>query len=435
MLSQNINLRKNILLSFFVNILIKFFEFYLVFALARLLGAIYFGKYIFIVSLLKFLGLPFLVGYPYFILRKSSYIKTNKSYEFNNLINVNLYLVTTYLLVLSLFIFFLNFLFPNLLNDKYHLVLFGMISIVPALSINNSLTSIIRSSGKEIKGQVLGNMIPNIIFILFIFSFEWIYKLNSHSTSIILYSASSVLALLYTLSSTNGLVSWARVNIKNIKNIIFKDIRESFPLILFESFALLNNILPLIVLGIFSEPEIVGNYKLAFQISSITGLALHASNKIVEPRIAKSFISDNFHEIQNIALRSNRFISIFAIFFSTIIFLFYKKFVILYFGSDFLIPKITFFLILLSPFFNSIFGPIGSIMNMTGNEKVACKWCGISLFVGIILNFLLIPVIGINGAAIAFFIASFIRGFALWKKSLKLLNVKSSFILNSILKF
>ena len=206
-----------------------------------------------------------------------------------------------------------------------------MISIVPAVSINNSLTSIIRSSGKEIKGQVLGNMIPNIIFILFIFSFEWIYKFNSHSTSIILYSVSSVLALLYTLSSTNGLVSWARVNIKNIKNIIFKDIRESFPLILFESFALLNNILPLIVLGIFSEPEIVGNYKLAFQISSITGLALHASNKIVEPRIAKSFISDNFHEIQNIALRSNRFISIFAIFFSTIIFLFYKKFVILYF--------------------------------------------------------------------------------------------------------
>ena len=74
-------------------------------------------------------------------------------------------------------------------------------------------------------------------------------------------------------------------------------------------------------------------------------------------------------------------------------------------------------------------------MNMTGNEKVACKWCGISLFVGIILNFLLIPVIGINGAAIAFFIASFIRGFALWKKSHELLNVKSSFILNSILKF
>ena len=116
MLSQNINLRKNILLSFFVNIFINFFEFYLVFALARLLGAIYFGKYIFIVSLLKFLGLPFLVGYPYFILRKSSYIKTNKSYEFNNLINVNLYLVTTYLLVLSLFIFFLNLLFPKFIK-------------------------------------------------------------------------------------------------------------------------------------------------------------------------------------------------------------------------------------------------------------------------------------------------------------------------------
>ena len=154
---------------------------------------------------------------------------------------------------------------------------------------------------------------------------------------------------------------------------------------------------------------------MAFQLSSSPGLALHASNKIIEPRIAKSFITDDFNEIQNISLRSNKFISIFAIFFSTIIFLVYKKFVILYFGSDFLIPKITFFLILLSPFFNSIFGPIGSIMNMTGNEKVACKWCVISLLIGILLNFLLIPVIGINGAAIAFFIASFTRGFVLWR--------------------
>ena len=92
--------------------------------------------------------------------------------------------MTTYLLLLGLFIFLINFLYPNLLNDKYHLVLFGMISIVPALSINNSLTSIIRSSGKEIKGQVLGNMIPNVIFIIFIFAFEWIYKFSSYSTQL-----------------------------------------------------------------------------------------------------------------------------------------------------------------------------------------------------------------------------------------------------------
>ena len=73
MITSNKNLGKNILLSFFVNIFIKFFEFFLVFALARLLGSTDFGNYIFIVSLLKFLGLPILVGYPYFILRKSSY--------------------------------------------------------------------------------------------------------------------------------------------------------------------------------------------------------------------------------------------------------------------------------------------------------------------------------------------------------------------------
>ena len=189
-----------------------------------------------------------------------------------------------------------------------------------------------------------------------------------------------------------------------------------------------------VILGVFQTPDTVGNYKLAAQLSSISGLSLHAINKIVLPRFAKSYSLNDYNQIQKISLSSNRFVSIFSFSVGIIIFLFYKKFIILFFGDDFLIPRITFLIILLAPIINSIFGSAGEILLMSGNEKVSLTWAGISLIIGVILNFLLVPLYGINGVAVSILIATFIRAFALWKKTFLLLGIKSSFVLYKIFK-
>ena len=140
-------------------------------------------------------------------------------------------------------------------------------------------------------------------------------------------------------------------------------------------------------------------------------------------------------QIQKIAINSNRFTIIYNFVISIFILIFYKRFITIFFGNEFLIPKITFFLIMLTPFINSIFGPLGSIFNMTGNENVAFQWSLISLLVGLLLYFLLIPIFGINGAAISTLFVSLIRGFALWRKSSRSLKINSSYLLNEILNF
>ena len=162
---------------------------------------------------------------------------------------------------------------------------------------------------------------------------------------------------------------------------------------------------------------------------------MHAINKIVQPRFAKSFSNKDFAEIQKIAIYSNRITIIYYFLISIVIFFSYEKFISIFFGTDFLISKITFFIILLIPFINALFGSVGAIINMSGNEIETLKWCGIALFIGLLSNILLIPIIGINGAAFSTLIACSIRGLALWKQSLKLLKVNSSFLLNEILKF
>ena len=68
---QSNNLTKNSFLSISINIFIYFFDFVLIFLLAKFLGPFEFGNYILLFSLIKFIGLPIMVGYPYFILKAS----------------------------------------------------------------------------------------------------------------------------------------------------------------------------------------------------------------------------------------------------------------------------------------------------------------------------------------------------------------------------
>ena len=227
---------------------------------------------------------------------------------------------------------------------------------------------------------------------------------------------------------------WTQLKILHSISQIINEIKKSISFVLIQIFVLVNNLYPIICLGFFQAPEIVGNYKLAVQISSICGLFLHSMNQITQPRFAKSYSLNDYYQIQNIALISNRLVSICSLIVSAVVFLFYEKFIILFFGVDFFISKSTFLLILLSPLINSIFGSSAEILIMSGNEKLTLRWAAISLFIGILLNILLVPFLGIKGVAISTLLATLIRGITLWKKCFILLGVKSSFIFDQIFK-
>ncbi len=430
-MAKQINgLTKNSFLSIFLNIFIYFFDFVLIFLLANFLGPLEFGKYIILISLIKFIGLPILVGYPYFILRKSSYIKSNKRKENNYLLIRNIYLIMIYLIFILLIVFLIQLWDQNLLNVKINLLLFGIITIIPTLSLNNSISSVIRTSSGEIKGQTLEKLIPNVLFILLTLIFVLLFGLHEHNISIYLYSTASILTLVLSLIKIKG-ICWTNFKFKEV----IKDIKDSKIIVFIQIFVLFNNLFPLIILSFFETPEVVGKYKLALQISAISGLGLHAINKIVQPRFAKCFSNKDFSKIQKIAIDSNRITIIYYFLISILIFFSYEKFISIFFGTDFLISKITFLIILLIPFINSLFGSVGAIIDMSGKEIETFKWYGIALFIGLLSNLLLIPIIGINGAAFSTLIECSIRGFALWKQSFKLLKVNSSFLLNEIFKY
>ena len=76
-----------------------------------------------------------------------------------------------------------------------------------------------------------------------------------------------------------------------------------------------------------------------------------------------------------------------------------------YFGEEFVVASFALIILCISRFINAISGSVGYIMQMTDQQKVYQNVIMIAFFINVILNFILIPFYGINGAAIASSIA------------------------------
>ena len=71
------------------------------------------------------------------------------------------------------------------------------------------------------------------------------------------------------------------------------------------------------------------------------------------------------------------------------------------FGEEFTPGRTALNILILGPIFTSFTGAVGLVLNMTGNQNYTAFAVGSSAVLNIIMNSVLIPIWGINGAATA----------------------------------
>ena len=72
-----------------------------------------------------------------------------------------------------------------------------------------------------------------------------------------------------------------------------------------------------------------------------------------------------------------------------------------FFGDEFILAKFSLLILAFSQAINALSASLGTILNMTGMQKVYGNILLVFLVLNIVLNYLLIPIYGIEGAAIA----------------------------------
>ena len=232
-----------------------------------------------------------------------------------------------------------------------------------------------------------------IVFFVFYYIFNYkqpIISIQAHTIGIFILF---IISVFYVLKSALPISIKSEYKTKSF-------IKESLPMLISASVIVLLGWSDTLILGIFKESKTVGVYNIVIKISTLTSFTFQALDSILAPKLSKSYHDDNmslFKKLVRFSTKINTVISLIIV----LAIIIFRNFILSYFGPEAIIGSITLIILSLGQLVNSICGPVGSILQMTGNQKVFQNILFIALLLNIILNLILVKPYGMMGVGIS----------------------------------
>lgn len=160
----------------------------------------------------------------------------------------------------------------------------------------------------------------------------------------------------------------------------------------------------------YRDDETVAFYSVGVKLMTIVSVIVVTINITVSTKIAELFSSQKMEELNKTVRNSVRLIS--GITFPVIFFMcIFSEKVLSCFGHQYIVAKEPFLILIIGQGICSAFGSVPVYLNMTGRQHIFQIVLIIAVLINFVLNRFLIPIYGMNGAAIAFVSASFFWNF------------------------
>ena len=337
------------------------------------------------------------------ILRVIGELWEHKKYSNIKYIFKRVLLATTFLAILFILLLYFSsgFIAENILNKAYIKPYIKIISItIVATTILTIITATLTGIKKIKESVFIQTIATQLIFLIFLIINN---SLKITDNLIYIYVASYVTAI--TLSTIFVLKIIMYLKHDNSKNIEHKyDLAKisaiALPLLFVNSLHFLIFQSDIIMLSIFATEQDIGIYNAARRIAELTSIPLFAINSIVVVKFAALHSKNDIYNLQKITKQSTKLM----FFMSLPLLLFYfsfPSFVMGLFSKEFIAGVGVLVLITGAQFINVISGSVGYIMSMTDNRHIVRNVLFIAAIINITLNYILIPIYGINGAAVA----------------------------------
>jgi O-antigen/teichoic acid export membrane protein len=357
------------------------------------------GKYDFSRSLLIFTGAIVVFGMHQAIIYYSGYLTS-----INNLwyIKKVYYKMILIVFVLSTILFLGSQLLKNETISSYLKITLtntGEKTIMALFFYGLTMLNIdvFRAINKIYFSEIFRNIIRYVLFFLAIliiyFNNNTAILVDVFLINFIVLAAISTLLLIYYFSKKDLTLSPINIGFKSI-------LKRSAPMAISATSFLLMQSLDILMLTKFSNYETVAYYGSAVKLTMIIAIVLSSVNSVLAPQMSKYFSSGNMETLKENIKRGTRLI--FIITFPMILALaIFPNFVLGFFGEDYKVAKTALIILLVGQVINALCGSVGIYLNMTGKQKIFQRILIFALSLNIILNFILIPKIGMIGAAIA----------------------------------
>lgn len=273
---------------------------------------------------------------------------------------------------------------------------------IPFITIINVLISIYRGFDRVEEKVYFQDLLRNILFSLFLlpvifFAFSFHYAIIAFSTSFI---ATLIVFVIYT-KKRFPLTILGKSRIRPIASIYKETLLFSLPLLSIGLFQMIISWTDTLMLGGIRTLDEVGLYNAAHPIAGFIGVSMGALLIIYVPVLTGLFAKESFPEIRRIYSILTKWIFLTSLPLFLIIFLFPQVFLNSLFGSDYISAIRALQVLSLGVLIVNLLGPNGTTLVAIGKTRFL-MWAIIAAAgINIILNFILIPTIGILGASIA----------------------------------
>lgn len=403
-------------------ILNRFLGFILIILLARNINSNNLGEYFIFINLQSILVTISMAGIPHLIIKYCS-VKKITEINYGKVMNILIFS-----LIFSLISLIILFGFTYYSYNQGHLTL---IFISSFLTICNSILFFLFTSfGKIIFANFIEQIIKYIFLILiFLIALNHNY-INSNFEIINIYIFVNLLIFLIFFLKIVKYLPLKSINNNNLKILSNSSsyLKYTFFLGIVGIFAVINSRADMIMLDyLTSDKELVSIYGVSTQFSLVIYLPIIAAIHVLGPRIAYLIRKQKFKILQ-ITLFFYRILIFLITLFLLCFFYFYLENIIAFFIKDQFLEAVNIVILIgLSYSFSSLIAFNDLWMNYSGKEKKVTIVVVLTSLVNIYLNYLLIPIIDIYGAAIAL---SFSH--VLMALSLMVLNKSNNLILLNI---
>lgn len=155
----------------------------------------------------------------------------------------------------------------------------------------------------------------------------------------------------------------------------------------------------IIMLGFFLDVETVGIYSVAVRISIMIAVSLEVVTRTFEPEISRLSQMKSVETLGNLLKVLTKWIFYLSLFLTALVYIFRVE-VLRLFGESFTMGSTALVILSAGQLFNALTGPTGKILVMSGKQNWEVMNSVCIILLNVVLNVILIPRFGINGAAL-----------------------------------
>jgi len=198
-----------------------------------------------------------------------------------------------------------------------------------------------------------------------------------------------------------------------------------WPMTLIAGAAMINSRLDIAMLGTLTGPASVAVYDIGAKVGGLLMITQALLNASIAPRIARLYAGGNLREVQSLMVQACRLSFIPSAILLAGIWLGGPYVFPILFGPEFEESHLVAVIVAIGFLFSTGVGAVGTLLNMSGHERITAAMISISAASNAVLNAILIPIYGAYGAAVSTTLTVLIVQSLLWWKAMRLTGIRA----------